>query len=98
MVYLNQKSIEARCPRWAGRNLRATRYQRSRHISGASATSRRPTSTDHLAGCGKSNLFCYSERSEESLFELSSIKQREILRFAQNDKMTEGLFPQPARS
>ena len=31
--------------------------------------------------------FCHSERSEESLFLLLSLNPREILRFAQNDKI-----------
>jgi len=34
----------------------------------------------------KGALFCHSERSEESLLDLSARKEREILRFAQNDK------------
>ena len=46
-------------------------------------------------GCGKSNLFCHSERSEESLFGLSPRKEREIPRFARNDKRSGALFPQP---
>jgi hypothetical protein len=29
-----------------------------------------------LTGCGKSNLFCHSERSEESLFDLNAGKER----------------------
>jgi hypothetical protein len=29
-----------------------------------------------FTGCGKSNLFCHSERSEESLFGLSAGKER----------------------
>ena len=36
---------------------------------------------------GKSSLFWHSERSEESLFDRNSGKEREILRFAQNDKI-----------
>jgi hypothetical protein len=39
-----------------------------------------------FTGCGKSSLFCYFERSEESLLGLSATKEREIPRFAQNDK------------
>jgi hypothetical protein len=39
-----------------------------------------------LTGCGKSDLFCHSERSEESLFDLSPRKEGEIPRFARNDK------------
>jgi len=36
----------------------------------------------------KSASFCHSERSEESLFDLSpEQKQREVLRFAQNDNV-----------
>jgi hypothetical protein len=35
---------------------------------------------------GKSHLFCHSERSEESLFDVNSKKEREISRFARNDK------------
>jgi hypothetical protein len=31
--------------------------------------------------------FCHSERSEESLFIFLNLIQREILRFAQNDKI-----------
>jgi len=27
-------------------------------------------------GCGKSNLFCLSERSEESLFDLNAVKEK----------------------
>jgi hypothetical protein len=34
----------------------------------------------------KGRLFCHSEPSEESLFDLSQIKEREILRAARNDK------------
>jgi hypothetical protein len=45
--------------------------------------------------CGKSSLFCHSERSEESLFDLSARKKGEIPRFARNDKILEGFFPQP---
>src|ERR1700688_750436 len=37
-------------------------------------------------GCGKSSQFCHSERSEESLFDLRPRKEREIPRFARNDK------------
>jgi len=38
--------------------------------------------------CEKTVLFCNFERSEESLFDLSAEnKQREILRFAQNDSI-----------
>src|SRR5271167_4865150 len=37
--------------------------------------------------CGKTRFWCHSERSEESLFDLSPM-HREILRFAQNDKRT----------
>jgi hypothetical protein len=33
----------------------------------------------------RGKMFCHSERSEESLFDLSVKKQGEILRFAQND-------------
>jgi hypothetical protein len=40
--------------------------------------------------------FCHSERSEESLFDLRPGKEREILRFAQNDKNL-NLLQQPAR-
>ena len=40
-----------------------------------------------LAGRGKTRFWCHSERSEESLFDLSPM-HREILRFAQNDKRT----------
>jgi hypothetical protein len=29
-----------------------------------------------LAACGKSNIFCHSERSEESLFGLNAGKER----------------------
>src|ERR1700688_3906065 len=50
-----------------------------------------------LSGCGKNGLFCHSERSEESLFDLSLRKEREIPRSARNDKMMEGLFPQPVQ-
>jgi hypothetical protein len=50
-----------------------------------------------VTGCGKSNLFCHSERSEESLLGLSLTKEREILRFAQNDKNVGRFFPQPLR-
>ena len=39
-----------------------------------------------FTGCGKSDLFCHSERSEESLFDLSPRKEGEIPRFARNDK------------
>jgi hypothetical protein len=46
---------------------------------------------------GKSNLFCHSERSEESLFGLSPTKEREIPRFARNDKKRGALFPQPVQ-
>jgi hypothetical protein len=40
-------------------------------------------------GCGKKALVCHSERSEESLFDLSIGKEKkgEILRFAQNDRV-----------
>src|SRR5882672_856463 len=37
--------------------------------------------------CGKTRFWCHSERSEESLFDLSPM-HREILRFAPNDKRT----------
>ena len=50
-----------------------------------------------FTGCGKSNLFCHSERSEESLLGLSLTKVREILRFAQNDKSVGRFFPQPVQ-
>jgi hypothetical protein len=40
-----------------------------------------------FTGCGKIRFWCHSERSEESLFDLSPM-HREILRFAQNDKRT----------
>ena len=40
-----------------------------------------------FTGCGKTRFWCHSERSEESLFDLSPM-HREILRFAQNDKRT----------
>jgi putative membrane protein insertion efficiency factor len=36
--------------------------------------------------CGKSDLFCHSERSEESLFDLNPIKEGGIPRFARIDK------------
>jgi len=49
------------------------------------------------SGCGKGSLFCHSERREESLFDLSPRKEREIPRFARNDKMLEGLFSQPVK-
>jgi hypothetical protein len=45
-----------------------------------------------FAGCGKNGFFCHSERSEESLFDLSLRKEREIPRSARNDKMMEGAF------
>jgi hypothetical protein len=32
-------------------------------------------------------IFCHSERSEESLFDLTPQKEREIPRFARNDKI-----------
>src|ERR1700674_1998005 len=44
-------------------------------------------------GCGKSSLFCHSERSEESLFDLTPRNEREIPRFARNDKKFGVLFP-----
>src|SRR5260221_1957052 len=40
-----------------------------------------------FTGCGKTRFWCHSERSEESLFDLSPM-HREILRFGQNDKRT----------
>src|SRR5258707_6286489 len=40
-----------------------------------------------FTGGGKTRFWCHSERSEESLFDLSPM-HREILRFAQNDKRT----------
>jgi len=41
-------------------------------------------------GRGNNYLFCHSERSEESLFDVSTEnKQRQILRFAQTDKRFE---------
>jgi hypothetical protein len=43
-------------------------------------------------GCGKSKLFCHSERSEESLFGLTTRKEREIPRFARNDKRSGSPF------
>src|ERR1700680_3099938 len=46
-----------------------------------------PTRPAGQTGCGKTRFWCHSERSEESLFDLSSM-HREILRFAQNDKRT----------
>jgi hypothetical protein len=46
-----------------------------------------------FTGCGKSNLACHSERSEESLLGLSLTKEREILRFAQNDNGVGRFFP-----
>jgi uncharacterized protein YlxP (DUF503 family) len=42
-------------------------------------------------GCGKSGLFCHSERSEESLLGLLVSKEKEIPRSARNDKKV-GLF------
>src|SRR5579864_9156670 len=52
-------------------------------------------STD-FTGCGKNVLPCHSERSEESLFDLTiRKKQGEILRFAQNDSALG--FPQPVQ-
>src|SRR5271165_2227887 len=40
------------------------------------------------SGCEIStNTFCHSERSEESLFLFMGVNLREILRFAQNDKI-----------
>jgi hypothetical protein len=39
-----------------------------------------------FTGCEKSDFFCHSERSEESLFDLSPRKEGEIPRFARNDK------------
>ena len=50
-----------------------------------------------FAGREEVNLFCHSERGEESLFDLSLRKEREILRFARNDKMA-GAFPRPVHS
>jgi hypothetical protein len=50
-----------------------------------------------FTGCGKNVLFCHSERSEESLFDLSLRKEREIPRSARNDKMMVGLFPLPVQ-
>src|SRR5260221_9455327 len=40
-----------------------------------------------FTGCGKTRFWRHSERSEESLFDLSPM-HGEILRFAQNDKRT----------
>ena len=39
-------------------------------------------------------ILSFSSESEESLFDLNLKKEREILRFAQNDKLVEGFFPQ----
>jgi iron complex transport system substrate-binding protein len=58
-------------------------------------TSRDVPATDsdaRFTGCGKSNLFCHSERSEESLFDLSPRKEGEIPRFARNDKSVGHFF------
>jgi uncharacterized protein len=44
------------------------------------------SSSTGFTGCGKSDLFCHSERSEESLFDPSPRKEGEIPRFARNDK------------
>ena len=40
-----------------------------------------------FTGCGKIRFLCHSERSEESLLDLSPM-HGEILRFAQNDELT----------
>jgi hypothetical protein len=40
-----------------------------------------------LQAAEKSQKRCHSERSEESLFDLGVGKEKEILRFAQNDKI-----------
>jgi hypothetical protein len=52
-------------------------------------------------GYGKSfKTFCHSERSEESLFLFIGLTPREILRFAQNDKINyyfRGLFSRGIR-
>src|SRR5665213_809665 len=47
-----------------------------------------PTPQRKTSRLRKKYLFCHSERSEESLFdcEYKRTKEREILRFAQNDK------------
>src|SRR6202140_5578366 len=50
-----------------------------------------------FTGCGKSSLFCHSERSEESLFDLTPGREREIPRSARNDKRSGALFPQPVK-
>jgi hypothetical protein len=43
---------------------------------------------EDIPAAEKKASFCHSERSEESLFDLSiGKKQREILRFAQNDNV-----------
>src|SRR5271169_2640044 len=41
--------------------------------------------------------FCHSERSEESLRGLKPRKEREIPRFARNDKKVWGVFPRPVK-
>jgi hypothetical protein len=46
-----------------------------------------------LQAAEKNDLFCHSERSEESLFDLSIREQGEIFRLAQNDSVL--VFPQP---
>jgi hypothetical protein len=42
-------------------------------------------------------VFCHSEQSEESLFDIGLRKEREIPRFARNDKMVDGLFPRAVK-
>src|ERR1700688_3114510 len=44
-------------------------------------------SESQISDGGESDLFCHSERSEESLFLFMELNRREILRFAQNDKI-----------
>jgi hypothetical protein len=57
-------------------------------------------SKSQFFGCGKSNLFRHSERSEESLLGFRLGKDREILRLARNDKRLGGFLPSlnPAKS
>jgi hypothetical protein len=50
-----------------------------------------------LTDCGKSTkTYCHSEQNEESLFLFAGPNPGEIPRSTRNDKMAEGLFPQPA--
>jgi hypothetical protein len=46
------------------------------YVSSLRIVRKRAHSSTGFTGCGKSILFCHSERSEESLFDLNAGKER----------------------